>query len=903
LVNYNSSTTNEFHIVDGTVRDAAIPGSTIRIASHWKALRGAPLEEVGIWGWADACETDNWVVTVYWNNKTIRMTAVHKTTGYVLERSDPTVSSHEYNVWPRPRVLRDSTNSDGFVLSYVQTDVANTPPTLSVGLYAMVRYSITLSGGIAKGDTFTETVYAESIPSGSGPNNPFHDAREVSAGVFAAAYANDIPNNHRVELVHVDTSFNRTTTLVSLNSSLPGAFGALTSGSSVVAALSYYGTSVVADRWVFNGSWAQQGTFPLPPGIDPLDAHVPVSAIGADPSGGWRFIFRMRIVGITEQPVLVRTHDAIWGKGGTGATDQDSWVQTSVPFYARGTWYYLLHQGNHVVIAAEHGSGLYHEGELGYINTWRLVPVARIATWIAYQNAQWGECPKRFHNNENQFLVPIRTQVSSDCDVDVYSITTSAQPDLWEHDTIGVGPSTEACAGLLLSPDTTTVETGFVFSPVITDSTTGSSSYNIALQWERVGKDGEIHRSFPSAYTVTGSFRVGTLLTRASGAVRLLVWSTDSAGVYRLVDKVYVDPYQEKTDWITPNPGVNQQIAPWYGHLAHGAAPAPWHACVHGNRVWLISAEDRCSVWPSLLMNDVLVAPVFPAALAIIAHDDQLHRVYSTDVGVVVLGSKHIYIVRGDGPDNTGNGAPFELYAVPGAVGCSGQGCQTPWGVMYSTDGGIAILDRGVTVRMLSDQVREKIKGKTVRSMAYWPAIQRAVVLYDGFMLLWHPERGWSSITLYDAVAVRVADNGSLEVLYYNGTAAQFNPLNELCGLTGVRLSTAWLDVAVQPWIRIRKVRVRCRKVNSPTTATQITLHIYANGNDSYPAESRTFAIDDMQGVGDARYFTTRLSHQKYETIRVEIRTVGSVPLEWEWVELEFLARRGVAKVSSPIGA
>ena len=903
LVNYSSSTTNEFHIVGGVVRDAAIPGSTARIAAHWKALRGVQPEDDVVRVFADACETDNWIVTVYWDTKTVRMTAVHKTTGYVLTRSDPTVSTHGYEVWPHPRVLRDPTAADAFVISYVQTDVANAPPTLSVGLYAMVRYSVTLSGGIAKNDTFTETVYAKSIPSGTGPNNPFHDAREVSAGVFAAAYVDDDPGNNRVKLVHVDTSFFRTTTLVSLNSNDVGAFGAMTSGSTIVAALSYWGGSVTVGRWIFNGAWAQQGTFPIPSSIDPLDARVGSSAIGADPVGGWRFIFRMRIVGVTESPVMVLTHDALWGEGGTAALDNDSWVQDSVPFYSRSTWYYLLTQGNHVVIAAEYGSGLYHEGAGGYINEWRLVPVARVATWIVRDKGEWPRYPKRFHDDASKFLIPIRTQVSSDCDVDVYAVTMSAPPDLWEHDTIGVGPSTEACAGLLISPDVATVETGFVFPPVITDSNTGATSYNIALQWERVGKDGEIHRSFPSAYTVTGSFRVGTLLTRAAGATKLLVWSTDSAGVYRLIDTIYVDPYQEKTDWIVPRSGVNEQIAPWYGQLAHGPAPSPWHACVHSNRVWIISAEDRFSIWPSLLLQDPLAAPVFPAALAIAAHDDQLHRVYSTDSGVVALGSKHVYLVRGDGPDNIGNGAPFELHAIAGAVGCSGHGCQTPWGVMYSTDGGIALLDRGVTVRMVSDHVREKIEGKAVRSMVYWPVMQRAVVLYDGFMLLWHPERGWSYISIYDAVAVRVAGSGSLEVLFADRTAARYDPLNDLCALTGVRLSTAWLDAAVQPWIRIRKVRVRCRVLPSPVVATQITLRIYANGNDQYPAETRVFATDDMQGTGDARYYTTRLSHQKYETIRVEVQTTGSVPLEWEWIELEFLARRGVAKIGSTIGA
>jgi hypothetical protein len=902
LVNYGILETSEIHLVDGETREALIPGSVIRIADHWKTVRGAPLEQVGVRGWVDSCETDNWIVTVYWNATTMRITATHKSTGYTLERRDPTVSQNNCDVWPRPRVLRDNTKTDAFVVSYVQTDVANTQPTLSVGKYSMARYSISTSGGIYVGDTYTELVYAKSLPgSGAGPNNPFHDAREVDAGVFVAAYANDTPSAYGLVLVHVDASFNRTPTTVSYADRYPTAFGAMTSGSAVVAAYAFCdGGSTTVGRRSFDGSWVQRNPLPVPYNIV---SRVVNSAIGAHPEGGWRMIFGMHIIGCTEETNPVMTHKARWGEGGSGVLDTDSWLQASVPFYSRNTWHYLLQQGNHTVIAAEYGSGAYHEGEFGAVNEWRLVPVARVATWITSNKNPWGMYPRRLHDDPAKYLFPVRTQVSSDCDVDVYVISTSAPSELWEHDTIGVGPSTEACAGLLLSPDTTTVEAGFVFSPVITDTTTGNQTYNIALQWERVGKDGEIHRSFPSAYTVTGSFKVGTLLTRASGDIRLLVWSTDSAGIYRLIHTEYVDPYQEKTDWIVPHTGVNEQIAPWYGQLAHGPAPSPWHACVHGNRVWLISAEDRYSVWPSLLLHDVLAAPVFPAALAIVAHDDKLHRLYSTDVGVVVLGSKHIYIARGDGPDNTGNGAPFELYSVPGAVGCSGQACQTPWGVMYATTDGIALLDRGVSVHMVSDQVREKIKGKTVRSMAYWPSLQRAVVLYDGFMLLWHPERGWSTIPIDDAAAVRVAtDTGNLEVLFYNRTAAQYHPLNEQCATTGLAVSTAWLDASVQPWIRIRKVRVRARRVNSPVTATQITINIYANGNDWYPAESRHFTIDDMQGAGNALYFTPRLSRQKYETIRVEIRTVGSVPLEWEWVELEFMMRRGTAKIGSAIG-
>jgi hypothetical protein len=299
-------------------------------------------------------------------------------------------------------------------------------------------------------------------------------------------------------------------------------------------------------------------------------------------------------------------------------------------------------------------------------------------------------------------------------------------------------------------------------------------------------------------------------------------------------------------------------------------------------------------------MSDPLVAPAFPAALVVIAPDDRLHRIYSTDVGAVVLGSKHIYIVRGDGADNTGNGAPFELYSVPGAIGCTGQACQTPWGVIYASDNSVVLLDRGVAVHSVSDQVREKIHDKTVLSMVYWPALQRAVVLYDGFMLLWHPERGWSSITMANSLAVRVADNGNLEVLTPNTpTAYQYSPLDDNYDATDMRVSTAWLDAAVQPWIRIRKVRIRARRVGVATSTAQISVRIYANGNDLAPAETRTITVADMQTSGDALYYTTRLSYQKYETIRVELRTYGNVSLEWEWVELEFLARRGVAKIGS----
>jgi hypothetical protein len=905
LVRYNLADTNELYVVDDQERTAYFPGSVTRVVGHWKAIRGASVGQdyPNVWGvgWVDVCETENWVVTANWRVDGVRFTARHKSSGHVFEKTFPTASSSGLPVWPYPRVLRDRTRPDSFIVSYVQSETYVSAPNLSVSKHVMDRYTITVPGGLTQTSTYSAPVYSRSrsVPD-TGPLHTFHDAREAESGVVVIAYSDDNVSGYRLRLVGTGTDLNRHEWIVNLGDYYPTALGyAHVFGNDTVVVTCCNPPNTNAIRWQYLGaSWVLMPSLPVPQNIP---SSVSDTAIGGDELGGWRVIIGMHVMGFTEEFTPSLTHHALWGVSSGQIGVPDSWDQHAVPFYDRGTWFYLIRQGNHAVIAAEYGAGgIYVEGQHGVVNKFRLIPVARLGTWIVHDSSMECAYPRRAVGSSARRVVALRTQVSSDCDVDVYVLDAESTPQHWEHDTIGVGVCKEACAGLLMSPDTVTSETGFVFGPVVV-----SEDYytypqaQIALQWERVGRDGEIHRSFPTAYTASHKFRVGTLLTRSVSDVRLLVWSADAAGVYRLVKTVLVSPYDQYSDWIMPVAGTTGQIAPWYGQLAHGPAPSPWHACVHGNRVWLISAEDRYSVWPSLLLNDVLAAPVFPAALAIVAHDDKLHRLYSTDVGVVVLGSKHIYIVRGDGPDNAGNGAPFEMYTVPGAVGCSGQACQTPWGVMYSAVDGIALLDRGVAVHMVSDQVREKIKGKTVRSMVYWPALQRAVVLYDGFMLLWHPERGWSYISINDAVAVRIADTGSLEVLFNNGAASQFNPLNEQCSFTGVQLSTAWLDAAVQPWIRIRKVRVRARKVNSPATATQIVINIYANGNDLYPAESRIFSIDYMQGVGNALYLTTRLSHQKYETIRVELRTAGAVPLEWEWIELEFLARRGVAKIGS----
>lgn len=306
-----------------------------------------------------------------------------------------------------------------------------------------------------------------------------------------------------------------------------------------------------------------------------------------------------------------------------------------------------------------------------------------------------------------------------------------------------------------------------------TSGTTGifANTYGYSATYEWVDNQGNTFRSVPSEpllVVVTGptsgiSINIPTLRLTAKqntrSPVNIVLYRTApsfATNVYYRVSSI-LSPTLNNTsiDSVqitdTANDGEiigNQLLYTTGGVIEDTGAPAAIGTTLYKNRVFLITAEDRNTLWYSkqtlestpVEMNDsftLYIDPRFGVMTAISVMDDKL----------IIFKANAIFYFTGEGPDNTGANNDFsEPVFITSIVGCSNPNSivLTQNGLMFQSNKGIWLLDRGLNVSYIGAPV-QAYNSATITSANIIPSTTQVrftlntgiCLVYDYFYNIW----------------------------------------------------------------------------------------------------------------------------------------------------------------------
>ncbi len=349
--------------------------------------------------------------------------------------------------------------------------------------------------------------------------------------------------------------------------------------------------------------------------------------------------------------------------------------------------------------------------------------------------------------------------------------------------------------------------------------------YQAVYEW--ADNQGNIYRSAPSIpvnITTTGStssviVSIPTLrLTmKTANPVKIVIyrWSVANPIYYQITSITAPTLNSTTTDVITFTDTVadtsiigNAIIYTAGGVLEDINAPASNIMTLFDTRLWLVDAEDKNLLWFSkqviegvpVEMSDLLTLYVAPNAGTSNSTGD-ITGLAPMDDKLIIFKKDAIYYVNGAGPDNTGSNNQYsQPVFVTGIAGCNNQQSivLTPNGLMFQSDKGIWLLNRGLQTSYIGSPVAD-FNTSTVNSAVIVPQTNqvrftlntRETLMYDYYY------EQWGVFINVPAISSCIY-NGLHTYLNDVGAAYQETPGLYLDGSMPTLLSftTGWLNLA-----------------------------------------------------------------------------------------------------------
>lgn len=318
------------------------------------------------------------------------------------------------------------------------------------------------------------------------------------------------------------------------------------------------------------------------------------------------------------------------------------------------------------------------------------------------------------------------------------------------------------------------------------DGSTNANAYYYQVTYEWTDNQGNAFRSAPSipiAVTTTGSGTAGQvtlniptlrLTMKTANPVKIVIyrWSVGQQAYYQVTsistpllndttaDSVqYIDKLADATilgnNLLYTSGGVVEDVN----------APSSNVLALFDTRLWLVDAEDKNLLWFSkqvieatpVEMSDLFTMFVPPSTstqgptgpiTALAAMDDKL----------IIFKNNAIYYINGTGPDNTGaNNQYSQPIYITSTVGCMLQKSIVlmPNGLMFQSDKGIWLLDRGLNTTYIGAPVEDLTIGALVNSAVNIPETNQVrftlntgiTLMYDYYYDQWGSFVGASAIS------------------------------------------------------------------------------------------------------------------------------------------------------------
>lgn len=321
----------------------------------------------------------------------------------------------------------------------------------------------------------------------------------------------------------------------------------------------------------------------------------------------------------------------------------------------------------------------------------------------------------------------------------------------------------------------------------LTASTTGgvmaAQQYFYQAIYEWSDNQGNIHRSagsIPVSVTTTGSTSSVTvniptlrLTMKTANPVKIVIyrWSTAQQVYHQITSLTAPTLNSTTTDSITFVDTVadatiqgNSIIYTTGGVVENVNAPASNIMTLFDTRLWLVDAEDPNLLWYSkqvieatpVEMSDLFTFFVAPNT-GTTATTGPITALAPMDDKLIIFKGNAIYYINGSGPDNAGTNNQYsQPVFISSIIGCTNQSSVVLMndGLMFQTDKGIWILNRGLAVSYIGAPV-DDFNSSAVNSANNIPKVNQVrstlstgeTLMYDYFYQQWGTHNGVPAIS------------------------------------------------------------------------------------------------------------------------------------------------------------
>lgn len=379
--------------------------------------------------------------------------------------------------------------------------------------------------------------------------------------------------------------------------------------------------------------------------------------------------------------------------------------------------------------------------------------------------------------------------------------------------TISVDDTTGLAVGQFV---TDTTNPSFIQAGTFITSVTAPNTITVSLPVTTTsGPDTLSISSINSATINVPTLRL-TYKTANPVKISIYRWSTAQQNYYQitsitqpLLNDTTIDSVSF-TDTFADNQILGNRLIYTTGGVVEDVnAPANNIMTLWNTRLFLVDAEDQNLIWFSkqviegtpVEMSDlftIFVAPTIGAS----GSTGPITALGAMDVYLLVFKKDALYYISGTGPDNTGanNGFTDPVF-ITSVVGCTNQQSiiNIPTGVMFQSDKGIWLLDRGLGTTYIGAPVEDLVLGSNVVSAKLIPGTNQVrftmdsgiTLMYDYYYNQWGTFNGIPGVSscIYNSLHTFLDSFGRVfqesEGQYLDGTSPVL-----------IQFTTSWLNLA-----------------------------------------------------------------------------------------------------------
>ncbi len=319
----------------------------------------------------------------------------------------------------------------------------------------------------------------------------------------------------------------------------------------------------------------------------------------------------------------------------------------------------------------------------------------------------------------------------------------------------------------------------------------GVPSYYYQFTYEWTDNQGNAYRSAPSiptAVTTTGSGTTGSvtlniptlrLTYKIANPVKIVIyrWSVAQQIYYQttsisvpLLNSTTVD-YVTYVDTNSDATILGNNILYTTGGVVEDVnAPASNILTLFDTRLWLVDAEDPNLLWFSkqvieatpVEMSDLFTFYIAPTTAAQ-GSTGPMTALAPMDDKLIIFKANAIYYINGTGPDNTGSNNNYsQAIFITSTVGCANQQSIVfmPQGLMFQSDKGIWLLDRGLGTTYIGAAVEQYNAGIVESAQNIPETNQVRFILSTGITLMYDYYYGqWGTFVNVPAISSTIYNN------------------------------------------------------------------------------------------------------------------------------------------------